>query len=182
MRCFLPVQLGVSETNLLSETLARICKNYAGAPPHKFRTISARFRMPLHIFRPKFSGTCRDCPAHKFSAIFSGAWHVLKICVCTLSGNERLKAALIFFGGWVFGAVARSVHHKNSTNKLLPLATQQSCHGEFRKIGNPSEKRALFFLRSDLALEERVILKNVKISRTYHFVKRSTLAMQDRIL
>ena len=66
------------------------CANCAGAPPHKFRTISAHLWMPPAHLSHKFSGTCRECPAHKFCTILSGTWPVLKICLCT--GNECLNA------------------------------------------------------------------------------------------
>ena len=48
-----------------------------------------------------------------------------------------------------------------------------------QKAGNP-EKRAPLFLRSDLALEER-ILKNKQKSAEKYLILRSVLTAQDRI-
>ena len=68
----------------------------AGPLPHIFRTISAHFWIPPHMFRTNFSGITRECPAHKFCALFSGTWPVLKICLCT--GNKCLKVGLKIAG------------------------------------------------------------------------------------
>ena len=69
LRHFLPVQLGLNEkfefvakiarnlcTHILGSPTPIFCKNCAGAPPHKLRTISAHFSMPPHIFRTNFLG------------------------------------------------------------------------------------------------------------------------------
>ena len=102
LETFLPVQLGLREklkierkitrnlcTHILGSPTPIFCANCAGAPPHKFRTISAHFWMPP----TKFSGTCRECPAHSFCTIFSGGWPVLKICLC--AGNKCLNTKLV---------------------------------------------------------------------------------------
>ena len=90
-----------------------------------------------------------------------------------------MSQSYFHFGG-LFGALARSVQSQGQlpTNSYL-WPPQQSCRGEFRKIGNLfPEKRALLFLRSDLALEERVFKNKAKKSaENTLFFKRSTLAM-----
>ena len=58
-------------THILGSPTPILCANCAGASPHKFRTIAAHFGCPCTSSH-KFSGTCRECPAHKF-AQFSGA-------------------------------------------------------------------------------------------------------------
>ena len=54
---------------------------------HNFSTFSDA---PAHLSH-KFSGICRECPAHKFCTIFLGTWPVLKIWLCT--GNECLNSS-----------------------------------------------------------------------------------------
>ena len=80
LRHFLPVQLGLREnfkilrkiarnlcTHILGSPTTIFCANCAGAPPHKFRTISAHFRMPPHIFRTNFLGSVGNVPRTSFA-------------------------------------------------------------------------------------------------------------------
>ena len=83
LRHFLPVQLGLREklkfwrknarnlcTHILGSPTPILRANCAGAPPHKFRTISAHFRMPPHIFRTNFLGPVENAPRTSFAQFF----------------------------------------------------------------------------------------------------------------
>ena len=76
-------------THILGCPTPIFCANCAGAPPHKFAQSQHIFSDDTAHLSHKFSGTWRECPAHKFCTIFSGTWPVLKICLCT--GNECLN-------------------------------------------------------------------------------------------
>ena len=68
--------------------LHKLCKCTPAQISHSLSTFSDA---PAHLSH-KISGTCRECPAHKFCTIFSSTWPVFKICLCT--GNECLKAGV----------------------------------------------------------------------------------------
>ena len=65
-----------------------VCKLCRCTPAQISHNLSTFSDAPAHLSH-KFSGTCRECPAHKFCTIFSCTWPGLKICLCT--GNECLK-------------------------------------------------------------------------------------------
>ena len=66
----------------------KLCRCTFAQLSHNLSTFSDA---PAHLLH-KSSGTCRECPAHKFCTIFSGTWLGLKICLCT--GNECLKISV----------------------------------------------------------------------------------------
>ena len=68
------------------DILRKLCRCTPAQNSHNLSTSSDD---PAHLSH-KFSGACRECPAHKFCTIFSGTWPVLKICLCT--GNECLNS------------------------------------------------------------------------------------------
>ena len=104
LRHFLPVQLGLSEklellakiaqnlcTHVLVSPTPIFCENFAGAPPHNLRTISAHFSMPSHIFRTNFLGLVRTALRASFAQfsqahdLFSKSDSVQAVNVSTLA-------------------------------------------------------------------------------------------------
>ena len=65
-----------------------VCRLCGCTPAQISHNLSTFSDAPAHLSH-KFSGTYRECPAHKFCTIFSGTWPVLKVCFCT--GNECLN-------------------------------------------------------------------------------------------
>ena len=89
LRHFLPVQLGLREKfKFQRNNCAKFVHAHSRKPhPNILRelcrctpaqishNLSTFLDAPAHLSH-KFSGTCRECPAHKFCTIFSGTWPV----------------------------------------------------------------------------------------------------------
>ena len=76
-------------TRILGSPTPILCANCAGAPPHKFRTISAHFRMPPHIFRTNFLGSVGNALRTSFAQFSRADGLLSKSALCT--GNECLN-------------------------------------------------------------------------------------------
>ena len=111
LRHFLPVQHGLRQklkfwqknaqnlcTHILGSPTPILCANCAGAPPHKFRTISAHFRMPPHIFRTNFLGPVGNAPRISF-AQFSRAHGLFSKSAPVQAMNVSTQKQ--GFGGWL---------------------------------------------------------------------------------
>ena len=87
-----------------------LCANCAGAPPHKFRTISAHFWMPPHMFCTNFLRSVGNAPPTSF-AQFSRAHGLFSKSASVQAMNVSTQGFLRNRGKLAFKLLESSTEH-----------------------------------------------------------------------